>query len=158
MMKLDYRPLLSATPQINVYKVSDDIKAANPRADVEILDWPSYEEIVLKLASNLINVFPYNDHCSTGRLYGISAAVRMAFAAKRPVIVSHCSQFKDLKEYQDEVYFIEGGLSATIERVQNDIREGKERIPNRILQDMNWVACADKYAKLYRELASDIVA
>jgi hypothetical protein len=124
---------------------------------VELLDWPKYEDIVIKLAGNLMNVFPYNDHQSSGRLYGISAAVRMAFAAKRPVIVSHCSQFKDLKDYQDEVYFIESGLQTTIERVHKDIKEGKARIPNRILQDMNWVSCANQYAQLYRELALDII-
>jgi len=153
-MDMGYLALLSESDQIDAKKVRDQILEIHPKAEVEIA-WFDYDTIVWKLSRCAVNVFAYDERAA---VFGISASVRMALAAMRPVIVSDMEQFRDLKDYQDEVYLIKNGLVNAIERVMEDIEQGKEKRPKRILLDMNWPKCAGMYHQVYKELVGDLVS
>lgn len=154
---LGFMALLSESDQVDVKGAEVDILRRYPAAEVNT-EWLVYRHIIQKLAECSMTVFDY-DYSYVGHpLYGISAAVRMAMAAKRPLLVSNCRQFRDLTDYEDEIYFIQNGLDETIHRVMEDIKNGRERKPNRILLDMNWTTCAEKYLHTYKELVRDTVA
>lgn len=118
--------------------------------DAEIItEWLPYEKVVRYLAECMAVVFPYDETATT---LGIGNAVRFGLASGRPVIVSRHSHFRDLVDYQDEVYFIEENLEETVREVKRDIEIGNVRLPNRLLKDMNWDRVAMMYAKLYGDL------
>ena len=129
-------------------KMARDMKQIHPDAEV-VTDWLPYEKVVRYLAECMAVVFPYDE---TAMTLGIGNAVRFGLASGRPVIVSHHSHFRDLLDYQDEVYFIEKDLETTVRQVMVDVENNAERLPNRLLRDMNWDRVSMTYAKLYGDV------
>lgn len=116
----------------------------------EILrDYLPYDNVVQRLAECLMTIFPYDDSYP---MVGIGNAVRFGLAAERPVIVSKHHHFRDLLQYNDEVYFIDQDVTTTVRKVLDDIMYGVEKLPKRLLQDMNWTRCAQMYANVYRNV------
>ena len=146
--------LLSESDQVDVGEVANDLNSRHPGAEIST-KWLEYGDIVWRLSGTLMNVFDYDYAYVSNPLYGISAAIRMAMAAGRPIVVSNCQQFKDLKFYDDEVYFIYNGLESTIRRVLEDISRGRERKPKQLLLNMNWTTCAGKYLEVYKSLVKE---
>lgn len=122
------------------------VKDAQPDTEY-VKDWLPQEDVVRKLASCEVNVFAYD-----GANNGISGAVRMGLAARRPLVVTRCRQFRDLFAYEDEIEFIDSqspkDIAAGIERV---LESGK--CPKRVLEDMSWTKAAQRYEEIYTSLA-----
>lgn len=100
-----------------------------------------------------VNVLPYADHSQKG----ISAAVRLMLAARRPVITTDYLYFSDLK---DEVYKIPDAESGTIAgalcRVLLDGALQERLIANGdlFLRASSWDRIGCSYRELYRKFAS----
>lgn len=155
-LELGYLALLSDSSQVDANVMRADILKHYPAADVQVA-WHDQDTVIQKLSCCLMNVFAHEYSHVTYQLYGISASVRLALAAQRPVVVTDTRQFRDLRDYEDEVYFVHSGLETTIQQVLDDIRVGKERKPARILADMNWSSCASRYLRLYEETLRDTI-
>lgn len=125
----------------NTYEVQQDIKRRNPNSTY-LTEWMEEATVKVALARCAVNVFAYG-----GGNSGISGAVRLGLASRRPIVISRCRQFRDLFEYPDEVTVI--GSSLT-EAIQSAIAEQETRKPKRILEDMNWIECARKYEQVYK--------
>lgn len=107
--------------------------------------------VIHQLSRCLVNVFPYK-----GNNGGISGAVRMGLASRRPVVISQSRQFRDLFEYRDEVYISPAPtgkeLLDCISQAVYEARKGTSRLPNKLLRDMSWEVVAKKYMDLYESL------
>lgn len=66
------------------------LRAINPRAAV-VTEWLPVDQVVKLLSMNLANLFLYQNGNS-----GTSGAIRLGFAAQRPVVALPCRQFRDL--------------------------------------------------------------
>jgi hypothetical protein len=108
--------------------------------------------VIHHLSRNLVNVFPYKGHNA-----GISGAVRMGLAARRPVVVSASRQFNDLFMYREELYVSpqsEGQeLYDCIQNAVLDARSGHARLPNQVIKDMGWERSARAYMDVYNSIA-----
>lgn len=130
---------------VNAIEFKNRIKLINPQFRVDT-EWFEDYYVVETLADNRVNVFAYE-----GGNYGISAAVRLGLASKRPLVLSRCRQFRDLFQYDDEIEFIDStepvAIVAGVERV---LQSGKR--PKRVLEDMNWKVVGEKYVNVFEEL------
>lgn len=140
-----------SSDKLDIEEEKKKVISVCPDAEVKIQNWWKHEDIVRRLAECKIIAFPYDTDM---KLYGISAAVRFGLAARRSVIVSRCSHFRDLQNYEDEVYFIEKDkdLESSVRQVLSDIEKGREKIPNRVIKDISWSKCAQMYVDLYKTL------
>lgn len=127
--------------------IEKEILSVCPTANI-FEGWYDVEDIVQHLAGCAVVALPFDPHAP---IMGISASVRLALAAKRPLVVTRFAHFSDLYDYEDEVYFEDGNLKETIQLALTDIKLGIEKKPDRILQDMNWNRVAGMYCDLYEE-------
>lgn len=125
----------------NTYDVQQDIKRRNPRYEYRT-EWMEESEVKAQLARCVVNVFAYG-----GGNSGISGAVRLGLGSRRPIVISHCRQFRDLFDYPNEVTVIGSSL---VEAIQEAISNQYTRYPKRILEDMNWIECARRYEQVYK--------
>lgn len=148
---LGYLAIMSQpdSDNLDVLKQAREVLTICPSAEV-LVGWSDHDRIVRQLLECCMTVFPYDEI----GLYGISAAVRFGLATMRPLVVSRSLRFRDLFDYEDEVYFIDKGLDHTVVEVLKDIEDGCAKIPNRIINDMNWDRCAQMYADVYKEIAN----
>lgn len=121
------------------------VRDAQPDTEY-IKDWLLQEDVIRKLAKCKVNVFAYD-----GANSGISGAVRMGLAARRPLVVTRCRQFRDLYDYEDEIEFIEDQSPDQIaEGISRVLASGKK--PKRVLEDMSWGKAAQRYEEIYASL------
>jgi hypothetical protein len=111
-----------------------------------IIDWLPAKGVIFKLSQCMVNVFAYHGNNS-----GISGAVRLGLAAKRPIVLTRDRQFRDLFEYDDEIIFIG---SHSPQAIAEGITKAIERniVPKRVLEDMSWKVSIDAYVKVFQEL------
>ncbi|MDE2101318.1 MAG: hypothetical protein KGL39_28990 [Patescibacteria group bacterium] len=113
-----------------------------------VLDYLPEDAVARRLAECRVVCFPY--HGAPG---GISGAVRMGLAARRPLVITECRQFRDLLEgYRDEVFV---AASTSVGDVAEKVREAMNdsaRVPSRMVEDMSWHRCGKMYADLYGRL------
>jgi glycosyltransferase involved in cell wall biosynthesis len=114
-----------------------------------VTDYLPYDDVIRRLAECFITVFPYDENYPN---IGIGNAVRFGLASGNSVIVTNHHHFRDLNMYKDEIYFVETNVIDTVKLVQQDIAEGKQKIPTKLLSDMSWEASASKYVDLYNTL------
>jgi hypothetical protein len=141
-----FRCIMPESRHVDIEPMRKVILEANPSAEI-ITDWLPEREVIQKLHDCHVNVFAYE-----GGNLGISGAVRLGIAAKRPLVISKCRQFRDLiEDYSDEViileeYSVEGIIAAIGKAI------GSKRIPDRIIRDMNWKVVGEKYVQVFKEL------
>lgn len=123
------------------------VRESNHLAEV-LTDWMPASEVVRRLSECLLLAFPYG-----GGLSGISGAVRLGLAAKRPIVLSRCRQFRDLFDYEDEIYFADEGLEQAVAQVLSDLENGIAKIPNCLLDDMAWSKVGQMHRQVYESLA-----
>ena len=120
---------------------------AHPECEF-ITDWMSQEETLRLMAECDVSVFAY-----AGANYGISGAVRLGVGAWRPVVISSCRQFHDLRKYDGKGIFVAGGCSTgDIEAATRRALEGDGSGALEAINDMNWIRTAKMYEELYRAL------
>ena len=112
-----------------------------------ITTWLPESKVIEELAACLFLAFPYE-----GGNSGISGAVRMGLAARRPIILSRCRQFRDLFAYEDEIYFADAGLWETMAQVLSDLEQAKAKVPARVLEDMAWSKVGEMHHQVYESL------
>lgn len=122
-----------------------------PSAEIDI-SWLPYETVVRRMAKCAMTIFPY-DMAVSNVMPGIGNAVRFGLASGRPVLVpkGH-SHFRDLADYEDEIYLYSGELKDAVRGVTLDIIKKRAKLPKRILEDMSWTRCAQMYTDLYKEV------
>lgn len=131
---------------------ADRLRMTYPSARIDT-SWLPYDAVVNELAFCSMSIFPYDIRTYS---IGIGNAVRFGLAAGRPVLVTRGhSHFRDLVDYEDEVYFIDNNdVIGTVKLVHRDLENGCERLPKRLLAAMNWWEVAQQYADLYTDLGA----
>lgn len=121
--------------------------------DAEIVhDFMPHEYIVRRLSECIATCGLWATHSQES---GVSGSVRLGIGAKRPVVATRALMYRDLRPYDDEIYFVESD-TPTFENVLPVVKqalEGKKR-PNRIIKDMNWTKVAEMHAQVYRGLTA----
>jgi hypothetical protein len=114
-------------------------------------DWLPKETVVWKLSECVANIFWFQSQGEADER-GQSGSVRMGLAARRPVIISTHRKFKTLFSYEDELYICgrEEEVYAALEEICCCPRLAKR--PNRLLEDMGWGKCGEKYRTLIKEM------
>jgi glycosyltransferase involved in cell wall biosynthesis len=138
---------LSDQGALNWQHIKDSIWKTGSQAEI-IEGWLPEEDVIRQLASCAVVALPFDPHAP---IMGISASVRFALAAKRPLVLTRFAHFSDLYDYESEVYFEDGNLKETIEQVLSNIRWGIEKKPDRVVLDMSWDRAAKMYCELYRD-------
>lgn len=112
------------------------------------------EMAIVNLLHNMdVNLLPYEDHNQKG----ISAAVRLMLAAKRPVITTDYAYFSDL---EDEVFKIPDTSIETIASsicqilMNSRIQERLISKGNLFLEKRNWKTIGSSYRDFYRKLVT----
>ena len=130
------------------------VKRYVPGAEV-IREFLPQECIVNRLSECLVTAGLY---ATIAIQSGISGSVRLMLGAKRPIVASNCGMYRDLRDYEDEIYFI-GSDVPTFENVLpimtkavEDAKAGRAKRPTRIVEDMDWWKCGKLYAEVYRKL------
>ena len=94
-----------------------------------------------------VNVFAYS-----GANAGISGAVRQGLASARPLVLTRCRMFRDLFDYEDEITFVDDERPDTIAKGIETALANPQKVPNRVLTDMSWEVCGQKYLELFKSL------
>jgi glycosyltransferase involved in cell wall biosynthesis len=133
-------------PHCDTFSVMNTVKHFLPEADY-ITEWYEQSEVIRLMQECPVSVFPYAD-CKPG----ISSAVRLGLAARRPIVLSRCRQFRDLFDYEDEIEFVDGTLSpeSLARAITKALESGK--YPKRVLEDMSWTKAAQMYKDIYTGL------
>lgn len=101
-----------------------------------------------------INVLPYTEHFQKG----ISSAVRLMFAAKRPIVTTDYLYFSDLT---DEVYKMPNEESETIAAslckvlLNSSLQEKLVFNGNRFLEKNDWEWVGEHFRALYKKITSE---
>lgn len=133
-------------PHCDTYSVMHTVKHILSDSDY-ITVWHEQSEVIRLMQECAVSVFPYVD-CKPG----ISSAVRLGLAARRPIVLSRCRQFRDLFDYEDEIEFVDGTLSpeTLADAITRVLENGK--YPKRVLEDMSWTRAAQLYKDIYSEI------
>jgi glycosyltransferase involved in cell wall biosynthesis len=133
---------------VDTFAMKSVIERDNKNA-VYLTRWMDGQAVSHQLATCECSVFFYE-----GGNYGISGAVRMGLAAGRPVLLTRNRQFRDLFDYEDELYFIPLHSSVVDIRkaVQQVLEDKHPKKPKRILEDMGWSKVGQQYKALYDSL------
>lgn len=141
------------SPHADAGEVYHAVHSACPGSHVNT-EFRSHGEIIQALSACLCTVFP---HAHAGG--GISGSVRMGVSARRPVVISSAGRFTDfITEYPDEFYVIPNGnpsrddVAQMLRQVRSDVEAGCERVPDRVIHDMDWSRIAEQYVRIYKEL------
>jgi hypothetical protein len=114
-------------------------------------DWQMQKEIIRKLASCAVIALPF-DPCSP--ITGISASVRLALAAKRPLVLTKFFHFADLFDFDEDtndIWWVEGNLEKQLQSVMRLFDHGCGlSISDHLYNDMKWSVAAQKYVELYK--------
>ncbi len=148
-----YLAIMPASHHIDVEQTKRKVLEICPKAEV-VTDWLPHEQIIRRLAECFVNVYAYDLDYPDRTFEGISGAVRFGLAAKRPVIVSKNSLFRDLAGYPNEVYIIEQRLENTLVKVVRDWNDGTTKVPKKILEDMSWSRVACQYLEMWAHVAN----
>lgn len=133
--------------QIQWANVREGMQAVCPQVEI-IEGWRPQEEVIRELARCAVIALPFD---ASAQVTGISASVRFALAAKRPIALTRFAHFSDLYDYEDEVYFVDGNLKEKLVQIILDLQMGWERKPRRVLANMGWHRAAQMYCDLYEE-------
>lgn len=136
-----------ASPHYDTYLIEGAVRNRHPDPQY-VTDWMDTGTVVKLLATCGVIVFAYH-----GGQYGISGAVRMGISAQRPLVLNRNRQFRDLFEYDDEIYF---APSPDPNQLADAIRIARcgGNPPHRVLADMNWTKVGQMYRELYLSLGA----
>jgi hypothetical protein len=115
--------------------------------------WLSDSEMVYQLSGCGMVCYPYTQHTP-----GPSAASMLGILSRRPVILSRCSQFHHLFDYEDQFYWIESknpqvhDIQPVLRRVKGDLANDCARYPTTVLTDYAWSNVTARYVALFREM------
>jgi len=145
--------ILPDSRHANVQNVAYEIMRLCPGSVVDT-SYPTHGRILDILSQCAFSLFPYR-HETTG----IGGSARVGVGAQRPVVITNVIRFLDwVTDYKDEFYVIEdpyptfASAYPVVKQVLEDVRNKRERIPVRTLQDQNWRKVAAQYVQVYREL------
>ena len=123
-----------------------NIRDKHPTADISA-SWMDFDAAMGKLRKCAVTCFVFQ-HDNGG---GISSSVRYGLATGRPCVISQHDMYSDLFPYKDEIYI---SPRHGVEEIAFMLRvaEGQNIGPKRVLKDMSWKVCADKYRQVYNEV------
>lgn len=128
--------------------VRDNIKQVNPDSEL-YSDWLSREDVKRILGKCAVLVFAHRPYPNVP--LGVSSACRYGLAVGRPVVFNKFEMYRDLFSYADELYFVNDdtvdNLSATLQEAVKGTKK-----PKRLLVDMSWKACGQKFKDVYTNL------
>lgn len=108
----------------------------------------SQQEVIDLLGTCAATVFAYH-----GGNYGISAACRLGLATGMPIVLTKgCRQFRDLLEYEDEIYFADSPAPQSLVTQLQEALATKPKKPNRVLKEMGWQKTGRMYQEIYDSL------
>jgi glycosyltransferase involved in cell wall biosynthesis len=125
-----------------------------PTADL-YFDFHPQEYIATRLSECLLTCWLYRVFAGQS---GIAGSVRLGLAAGRPVVVSRAGMYRDLFDYEDEIYFVDSdqptseNVLPVVQKVLADIKAGNPKRSDRIIKECSWRKCGQMYADLYRKL------
>lgn len=144
---LGFHAMMARSRHVDVDWAMGEIRGVHPLATFDT-EWLPESVIIDTLARNLVNVYPYitNDNA-------ISAAVRLAIAARRPLVVTRDHQFNDLFEYEDEIYVAPPTeVLGTVRQAVGDWNNGTAKIPRRVIEATCWSKVGGMYVQAYKRL------
>ena len=149
--QLQMRALVIApeSPHADTYGMQKHLQSLYD--DVEYMTgYMSQREIIDVLGTCRATAFAYH-----GGNYGISAACRLGLATGRPTVLSRSRQFRDLFDYEDELYFVNAGnVGQLVQSLENALGPNNKR-PKRLLKEMNWTKAGGMYRELYQSLLGE---
>lgn len=143
---LHAKVIAAESPHWDVHTVAKHLRTIDPDVAIET-DYLSQGLIIEILSRCAVNVFAYQ-----GSNSGISGAVRSGLAARRPIVLSRCRQFRDLFDYEDEITFIEDTNPSAIYHGILQALGNPTKVPNRVLEDMSWTKAGKMYKDVYEGL------
>jgi hypothetical protein len=111
--------------------------------------WLSDEAELERMAQHAMNVYHYHSGNS-----GQSYAVMMAIAARRPLLLNHNRMLEHIwnePEAEDEVYVVDD-VAEGVHAVVKDLREGREKRPERLAKRRAWSQAAPKLVEWWGEV------
>jgi hypothetical protein len=130
------------------------IRGMVPTADL-YFDFHPQEHIASRLSECLLTCWLYRAFNGQS---GISGSAHLGLAAGRPVVVSRAGMYRDLFDYEDEIYFVDSdqpsfeNVLPVVQKVLADIGAGNPKRPRRLLIDAGWQRCGQLYGGIYRRL------
>lgn len=156
VLKLGFLGIMPDSKHVGAAQTTERILEFLPAAEL-VTDWLPQEQVIDRLAECFVVVYRYDLEYKEHPFDGISGAVRFGLACHRPIVISRHKMFRDLFDYEDEIYITNDGgadsLGKTIVQVVNDWNSERAKKPNRILRDMSWHATAHKYLEMWAQVA-----
>lgn len=145
--------LISFQPEsqhADTHAVARQIKVFNPSARCWT-HWVSDQEVLDYLSICEMTCYPYLEW-----MPGSSSAAMYGVSARGPVLVSRCTQFNTMFDYEDEIYFIESvrpSVEDIVQGIQKVIADGNNpRIPHFLYEKHNWDVVAQRYIQIYKDM------
>lgn len=126
-----------------------EIQQIQPNA-ILFEQWLTREEVKLQLGRCAVQLFAHNPPPGL-QTYGVSSACRYGIATGRPCVFNQYEMYRDLFDYEDELYFTSNDVASLAATLKQAILPDAKR-PNRILKEASWHKCALRYEEIYKEL------
>jgi len=143
-----------ATIHANADWMAKAVRLYVPDAEI-VHEFPEQGYIVGRLSECIVNVGLYATHAGQS---GISGSIRLQLGARRPVVLSRCGMYRDLYDYEDELYLMDTDVPTVentlpwVKKALDDAKAGKAKRPHRIVREMDWWKCGALYGDVYRKL------
>lgn len=118
----------------------------HPRALIQA-SWGAQDTIIHELSSCQVIALPFDP---AAPINGISASVRFALAAKRPLVLTRFHHYSDLYDYDKSIYFVE--QNCNLDDALGCAMEQNAKIPIAAYEAMTWTKAARAYESIYKSI------